>query len=136
MLNRAVLQKLAMMRLNDARALLRARRYAGAYYIAGYVVECGLKSCIARQTRRFEFPDRKRTIESYTHDLNILVNLAGIDLRTRREKDEDFNKNWIVVSDWSEQSRYNTISRELARDLVRAIAEPHHGVLQWLQDHW
>ncbi len=43
---------------DDAAALLQAGRYAGAYYIAGYVIECALKACIARNTRQGEFPPK------------------------------------------------------------------------------
>ena len=45
-MTRADFQKLANERVADARALLAARRWGGAYYLAGYAVECGLKSCV------------------------------------------------------------------------------------------
>jgi HEPN domain-containing protein len=32
--------------------LLEAGLYAGAYYLAGYAVECALKACIAKKTAR------------------------------------------------------------------------------------
>ena len=51
-------RELAMIRLREARVLLRAKCYDGAYYLAVYAVECALKACIARHTKRFEFPDR------------------------------------------------------------------------------
>ena len=37
---------------------------------------------------------------------------------------------------WSEQSRYETISEDVARDLVEAIGDPDHGVLQWFTSLW
>src|SRR5919106_3680906 len=40
---------------------------SGAYYLAGYAVECGLKACIAKQVRRHEFPDRTTVNQSHTH---------------------------------------------------------------------
>jgi hypothetical protein len=51
-------QELAAVRLKEARVLLRAGCYEGAYYLAGYAVECALKACISKQTERHEFPDR------------------------------------------------------------------------------
>jgi hypothetical protein len=48
-MNRAELQQLAEARLADAQVLLEAGRLDGAYYLLGYVVECALKSCIAKQ---------------------------------------------------------------------------------------
>jgi hypothetical protein len=45
----------------------------GAYYLAGYAVECALKACIAKETKRYEFPDKKRVDSSYSHNLDLLV---------------------------------------------------------------
>jgi HEPN domain-containing protein len=65
--NRKDLQFLARARLTEARALLDAGHPDGAYYLAGYAVECALKACIAKATQRHEFPDKKkRGRESYT----------------------------------------------------------------------
>jgi len=44
------------MRLKDAEVLLQKGRNEAAYYLAGYAVECALKACIAKQTKRHEFP--------------------------------------------------------------------------------
>ncbi len=46
--NRAELQQLARERIRDTKALLTAHRWSGAYYLAGYTVECALKSCVIR----------------------------------------------------------------------------------------
>jgi len=40
--------------------LLRLGLFDGAYYLAGYAVECALKACIAKGTQRFEFPDKRK----------------------------------------------------------------------------
>jgi len=50
---------LSRIRLQEAKALLSLDFDDGAYYLAGYAVECALKACIAKETRRHEFPDRK-----------------------------------------------------------------------------
>ena len=50
---------LAAERLSDAEALLAAGRFDCAYYIAGYVVECVLKVCIANKTKEDDFPPRE-----------------------------------------------------------------------------
>jgi hypothetical protein len=48
-------------------------------------VECALKACIAKGTERYEFPDKKRVDASYTHNLQELVKLAGLEgLRLER----------------------------------------------------
>jgi hypothetical protein len=56
--NRKDLQILAQTGLTESKALLRAGLPDGAYYLAGYSVECALKACIAKHTRRHDFPDK------------------------------------------------------------------------------
>jgi HEPN domain-containing protein len=71
--NRKDLQFLARTRLAEAKTLLGAGLPDGAYYLAGYAVECGLKACIARGTQRHEFPDKKSVDASHTHNLRDLI---------------------------------------------------------------
>lgn len=54
-MKRSDLQKLARIRLKEAKVLLDNRQYSGAYYLSGYVIECALKACIAKQTRKERF---------------------------------------------------------------------------------
>jgi len=42
-MNSSDFQKLSAIRLEEARVLLRNKQYAGAYYLAGYSIECALK---------------------------------------------------------------------------------------------
>jgi HEPN domain-containing protein len=51
MTTHAELKKLARIRLADANALYEARRYAGAYYMAGYAIECAIKAILAKEFR-------------------------------------------------------------------------------------
>ena len=137
-MNRSDFKKLTKIRLQEARTLLKAGRFEGAYYLCGYAVECALKACIAKQTRRHDFPDKHRVNKSYSHDLVDLVRLGGIrrDLDARMQSDSAFRTNWNVVKDWSEKSRYKYTSGQEARDLYTAIANPKHGVLKWIRQHW
>jgi HEPN domain-containing protein len=52
------LQVLAETRLTEAQVLFQNRKFDGAYYLAGYAIECAIKACVARNTRRFDFPDK------------------------------------------------------------------------------
>jgi HEPN domain-containing protein len=61
-INRKGLQDLSKLRLNEAEALLRSNHPDGAYYLAGYAVECALKACISKRTQRYDFPDRQSLI--------------------------------------------------------------------------
>ncbi len=137
-MNRRELKNLAMTRLKEVEVLLKNRQYSGAYYLSGYVIECGLKACIAKQTQKFDFPDKKTVMDSYTHDLEKLVKVAQLypTLETARRSDPAFANNWLVVKDWSEESRYQKYSRQEATAIYLAITDPNQGVLQWVQQHW
>jgi len=137
-MNRSDFQTLARKRLRESRVLLRDGCYDGAYYLAGYVVECALKACIARKTKRYDFPDKKTVTDSHTHNLSDLVKLASLsfDLSTRSSADPAFAVNWTVVKDWTEQSRYESHSRPEAADLIAAVTSRKHGVLQWVKQYW
>jgi hypothetical protein len=54
--NQRDFQRLAKLRAAEAGALVRSRKEIGAYYLAGYAVECALKACVAKATKRHEFP--------------------------------------------------------------------------------
>jgi hypothetical protein len=116
---------------------MERRRFDAAYYLAGYVIECALKACIAKQTRRFDFPPQ-RTQNIYTHDLSALLIQAGLqpDLGFEVQADPQFSRYWVIVRAWNEGSRYERPGEAAARDLYEAITDPQHGVLRWLSSRW
>ena len=122
----------------EARHLLQGGHASGAYYLAGYSVECAIKACIARKTERYEFPDLRTVSASYTHDLEKLIKVAGLSSRLESDAQVEpgFAVNWRTVKDWSEQSRYEVRPLAEAENLVSAIGDPRHGVLKWLRQHW
>ncbi|MEQ9564747.1 MAG: hypothetical protein RLN85_02845 [Pseudomonadales bacterium] len=138
-MNRLDLQKMSQLRRSDARALLGASRYAGAYYLVGYSVECALKSCIAKQIRRHDFPDKKLVVDAHTHNLETLLKLAGLkqDLENDFKKNPALEVNWTVAKDWSERKRYDPdISAAQAKDLYSACVARKNGVLAWIKQKW
>lgn len=137
-MNRKDLQSLAQVRLKEARVLLDAGLADGAYYLAGYALECALKACIAKSTQRHDFPDKKSADASHTHDLKRLVEIAklGLQLSEQANKDSSFRDNWDLAQRWSELSRYRRHDHEEAQALVEAIAERKHGVIKWIKQHW
>lgn len=138
-MNRADLQRLAKIRVREAKVLLDNQCYQGAYYLLGYAVECAFKACIARQTKRYDFPDRKFVNDIYTHDLNKLLSVSGLEPEHRKEsrKNPNFELNWTIVKDWSEQSRYATgVTRAKARNFRTAVVSRRSGILPWLQKWW
>lgn len=139
MMNRSDFQKLAKIRLKDVQALLKKGCYSGAYYLAGYVVECGLKACIAKQTKQFDFPPDRKVIDAvYIHDLTKLIKSAGLEVTFNKDlkKDEKLASYWSVLKDWTELSRYEEYDQQNAKDIYQAIADKKHGVLQWLSRRW
>jgi HEPN domain-containing protein len=138
-MNRSDFQELSQIRIEEAKALLDSGLYGGAYYLAGYAVECAVKACIARLTKEHDFPDKEVVNKSWTHKLSQLIDVAGLE-KERSEKsrvDKEFELRWGVVKDWSEESRYWTRTGEKeARQLYEAITDPKFGVLLWLRHRW
>lgn len=137
-MNRRDFQRLAAVRLDEARVLLEAEKFEGCYYLSGYVVECALKACIAKKTRKHDFPDRVLTNNSYSHDLVSLLRSADLDglLQAELAKHPEFQANWYIVKVWSEQSRYQFNSESDAVKLFHAVKDRRHGVLRWLRQYW
>jgi len=135
---RKELQELSRIRLKEAKSLLSSGLYDGAYYLAGYAIECALKGCIAKRTRRYEFPEQKKVNSSYSHNLQQLMTVADLEeaLNDRSSRDPEFQANWNIVAAWSEQSRYRRQRADLADALVRAVGDKRHGVISWIKLHW
>jgi HEPN domain-containing protein len=139
-LNRAELQQLATERIEDARALLAASQWPGAYYLAGYSVECALKSCVLAYIERtgIIFEDKKYAEKCWTHDLEDLVRQAGLTVERDRATGSNLNlcQNWLIAKDWSESSRYRRSTQLQAEKLFTAITDHTDGVLPWLKTFW
>jgi|SRR5579863_194727 len=137
-MNRTDLQQLAGIRLEESNALLAAGFAEGAYYLAGYAVECALKACIAKRTQEHDFPDKKLVQESHTHNLNELMRLA--ELKTGLEAEILTNPlmkaRWAAVQEWSEASRYQHKTSSEANELLEAIDGKGRGVLPWIMKRW
>lgn len=138
-MNRAEFQQLAEVRVKEAEALLAAGLWDGAYYLAGYAVECGLKACIAKLTRAEDFPPKPETVKGfYSHNLAALLTAAQLadTFRVAAATDPDLADNWNAVKDWSEQSRYERPTEIKARQLLEAITATPGGVLPWIKTCW
>jgi len=138
-LTRKQLQQIARTRRSEAAALLKVKHYAGAYYLMGYAVECALKACIAKQTRRHDFPDKDLANKAYTHNLETLLKLSGLEteLNKAMAADKSLEVNWAVVKDWDETSRYEAqISCQQTKDMYSACTARKHGILAWIRKRW
>lgn len=138
-MNKTDLEKLVELRVSEAASLLNSRNFPGAYYLAGYALECALKACIAKQVKQHDFPNKKLSEDSYSHDLQKLIGVAGLkqELAKKEKADIEFSLNWAVAKDWSELARYDhNIKETKANDLYNAITDKRSGVLAWLKTYW
>ena len=138
MLTKADLEALAALRLADAIFLQQVGRSSSAYYLAGYAVELALKACIAKAFQPNVIPDKAFLSSIYTHSLEQLLGLAGLAQQFKLESgaDPQLAAAWGVASKWTEESRYDMWDCISAANLLGAIADPDHGVYQWVKKHW
>lgn len=137
-MNKTELEALAGIRIKEAEILLDAHCYQGAYYLAGYTLECILKACIAKQVKEFDFPNKQLANDSYTHNLTKLLTTAGLKQKLAEEENQnkEFKLNWAIVIEWSEESRYKlAITKQEAQDLFSAITDDESGILLWLKKY-
>jgi HEPN domain-containing protein len=129
-------QFLAEKRIREAKILYDAKEFDGAYYLAGYAVECAIKACIIRKLMTSNvWPERRFSDDCYKHDLKILLRVADLDV--------DINgagpvaARWGQVKDWTEQSRYeHGKSEQFVTVFIEAITDSADGVLPWLKGRW
>jgi HEPN domain-containing protein len=131
-------QRLAELRFSEAELLLNQSSFPGAYYIAGYAVECALKAIICLRFSAHTLPDKNFVQKVHSHKLDELMTIAGVkvDFEARAKADDVFKANWGIISQWSEQSRYEFKDEFNARALLDAIGNKNHGLLPWLKTLW
>lgn len=124
--------------MQEAKELVNAGHFSGAYYLGGYALECALKACIAKSTALYDFPDKQRAFEAYDHSPERLCKAAGLSkqIEIDAKANRTFATYWEVCKAWSEASRYETHSSERAQDLLRALQDTTDGVLPWIRRHW
>lgn len=137
MLTKKDLLALSKLRLDDAKLLLKEQRPCSAYYLAGYAIELAIKANISDQFQQGVIPDKGLVNATYSHDLAKLIGLAGLStiLKEEGKRDADFLVNWGIVSQWTEKSRYTFTDQQSATNIINAIIDDEHGVLQWLNRH-
>jgi|ERR1051326_132727 hypothetical protein len=119
-------QALSWIHLRAARSLRVSRQWQNAYHVAGYAAECALKACIAKRTRRHDFP-RRDTRDVYTHNLTALVAAAELDvtLRAALQASKAFEVNWTTVKDWTPESRYDLLSIKRRHETFTERSRPN-----------
>jgi HEPN domain-containing protein len=139
---RADFQQLADIRLQEAKILLDAGMWDGSYYLAGYAVEVALKACIIKMvmatSASFLFQDRKFVEKCWTHDIEKLLELAGLKpaWTAATTGNPILWSNWAIANVWEEEKRYHRITEAEARGLYDAVSDAMHGVLPWIKTQW
>ncbi len=135
-------------RIRDAKALLDGGRWEFAYYVAGYAVECALKSCLlARMIHTaWVFEEKWNARECLTHDFGELIRLAGLTDELNNQLAASaagggsaggaFAGHWGTVAQWKVGSRYQSRTEAEARALYDAITHNPDGVLLWIRNYW
>lgn len=131
-------RSLARLRHAEAKALLAAEQWSGAYYLSGYAVECGLKACCARLVRVADIPDKRWINNLHTHSLENLVKEAGLSMDRENEALTDglFEVNWATAKDWNETARYAEWTKTQSVDMFTAVFNHKHGVMKWVRRNW
>lgn len=140
-MDRADWQALAEERIVAAQALLAAKQWSSAYYLAGYAVEFGLKSCILVRIAtnpKLIFAEKNFSSQCWSHSVKDLLVLAGLEavLDAERAANPILAQNWSIVKAWSENSRYQRTSQRDAEELFNAITDINNGVLPWVRIRW
>jgi hypothetical protein len=131
-------------RIKDAQALIRGKRWSFAYYVAGYAVECALKSCLLAQMIQtgWVFEDKAKIEECLTHDFGKLIRIAGLtnelnaSLTSSAASNGAFAKNWTTVIQWKVTDRYQSKTKSESMTLRDAIIDEPDGVLPWIKKFW
>ena len=128
-------------RLEDARVLLRASRWRGSMYIAGYAVECLLKTKLMRiydcknlrelddvLQRRFILPAGS-TI--FTHQLETLFKLTPS--YHRLQQNQNMLSLFNVVNRWAPKWRY--ASKQTTGDEASFFMDAVERVMHWIDNN-
>jgi len=138
---RADWQKLAEERVKDAKVLLDGGQWAAAYYLAGYAVESGLKSCVLAYVEKnpdIIYREKRYSENCWTHDIGTLVQASGLDAIRLAVANTNpaFAANWGHAQKWSEKMRYVFTPESDAQRLYEAVTQNLNGVLPWIRIHW
>ena len=129
--------RLSDVRIAEAQALIAAGFWSGAYYLAGYAVECKLKVLVVKKVENdpgIIFREQRFQSEIWTHNFADL--LKKLDLSEKLKQESKINLRlenyWNIASNWNETTRYGFPIEADARNLVEAVIDPTDGVLSWI----
>ncbi|MCH8290992.1 HEPN domain-containing protein [Candidatus Poribacteria bacterium] len=120
---KTVLLHIANERLRDANVLLKQKRYNGAVYLGGYVIECMLKAAICVYLSRNDLPAIYQI-----HDLDELMDSSG--LLPSLQIDRKMSSHFLTIEGWCVGIRYlgKRFKASEAKHFLDAVKE----IRQWI----
>ena len=128
-------------RWDDAQAMLQAGRWRGAMYLAGYTVECALKTKLMTQFRCHNLKELEDALHQrgvlgkaasvFSHQLELLLQLTGSSKRLRRNA--SVWSSFSAVNHWIPAWRY---AADLAneREATRFM-QASSATLRWIENN-
>jgi len=118
-------------RWKDAQSLHKARRYDGAVYMCGYVLECFLKFVICERSGQPSI--LLKDAKDLGHNLAELLDRSGLatDLRDRNRNPDLFLAFQRVNAEWSVEIRYDP--RGKTEEVSRQFLRDTKDLRSWLQ---
>ena len=121
----------AFQRFEDARMLLRAERNTGAVYLAGYGIECILKSLALMAVPP---PGRSGLLQSFrgarAHDYEWLR--AQYFRNGGPRSPREINESFTLVNDWSIDLRY--LPRTLRNEEAEGFLTAAGNIIRWADE--
>ena len=128
-------------RLEDARVLLKASRWRGSMYIAGYAVECLLKTKLmqiydCKNLRELDDVLQRRFVltagsTTFTHQLETLFKLTpGYH---RLQQNQDILPLFNAVNRWAPKWRY--VSKRTTPDEASFFMDAVEKVIHWIDNN-
>jgi hypothetical protein len=108
-----------------------ARNVAWAH--AGFACECMLKAAIMAHERLNAWPDRSSRPELYTHRLDQLAKVLGLQIGPT----DEIAAAWAAVLDWRREHAYvsDQIPAPVLIDLIEAVFS-EGGIIPWLSQRY
>ena len=98
--------------------LLRGRKYDGATYLCGYVVELALKARICKTLGWKEYRTTEKFRSFRTHDLETLLVLSGVEEKITLQHEVA----WSDVRRWTPETRYGRVGTTHRADAEKMLA--------------
>jgi hypothetical protein len=87
---------------------------------------------------KIRFSRQESSGKIFIHRLPELARLANLDteLAAATQPGSKLAGSWLLVCNWTEDSRYSNWTKDQAEAIIEAIAGRTSGVLPWIKQRW